>query len=223
MTKLEMLYQALQNMRDLGIEIDNALLMQTSKLEEKLIKEEVLPSLTADIAPKLAKIRRDLVLVVEYHPGHPLSVALSRKAKISEIIDAKTLTPKVNKPLSSDIKPDPLAPHAPVKHVENPTQGLRVIFPDGTVVWHATAINTFIAALRLIGLERVSRVGIMHSGYNLVSKNPRPVTPGRVWQHEVDGWYVFSNTNNKTKVDDLERISRYYKLGLKITCCKPAK
>lgn len=54
MTKLEMLYQTLQNMRDLGLEIDNDLLMQTSKLEEKLIKEEVLPSLTADIAPKLA-------------------------------------------------------------------------------------------------------------------------------------------------------------------------
>ena len=49
-----MLYQTLQNMRDLGLEIDNDLLMQTSKLEEKLIKEEVLPSLTAGIAPKLA-------------------------------------------------------------------------------------------------------------------------------------------------------------------------
>ena len=54
MSKLEMLYQTLQNMRDLGLEIDNDLLMQTSKLEEKLIKEEVLPSLTAGIAPKLA-------------------------------------------------------------------------------------------------------------------------------------------------------------------------
>lgn len=54
MSKLEMLYRTLQNMRDLGLEIDNDLLMQTSKLEEKLIKEEVLPSLTAGIAPKLA-------------------------------------------------------------------------------------------------------------------------------------------------------------------------
>ena len=218
-----MLYQTLQNMRDLGLEIDNDLLIQTSKLEEKLIKEEVLPSLTADIAPKLAKIRRDLVLVVEYHPGFPLSVALSRKAKISEIIDAKTLTPKVNKPLLSQVKPDPIAQHDPVRHVENPTQGLRVIFPDGTVVWHTTAIDTFIAALRHIGRERVSQVGIVHSGYNLVSKTPRPVAPGRVWQHEVDGWYVYANFSNRAKVDDLERISRYYKLGLKITCCKPAK
>ena len=64
----------------------------TQELEEGIIKEEILPALGNDIAPRLEPIKRDLVLVVEYHPGEPISVALSRKTKISEIMGAKTLT-----------------------------------------------------------------------------------------------------------------------------------
>ncbi|MCI6168724.1 MAG: hypothetical protein MR678_02110 [Muribaculaceae bacterium] len=56
MSKLEMLYQTLQNMRDLGLEIDNDLLMQTSKLEEKLIKEEVLPRSLPTLHPSLQRV-----------------------------------------------------------------------------------------------------------------------------------------------------------------------
>ena len=33
-------------------------------------------------------------------------------------------------------------------------KGMRVTFPDGTVIWHRQAIDTFIDALRKIGLER---------------------------------------------------------------------
>jgi len=66
----------------------------TQELEEGIIKEEILPALDNDIAPRLEPIKRDLVLVVEYHPGEPISVALSRKTKISEIMGAKTLTPR---------------------------------------------------------------------------------------------------------------------------------
>ena len=159
--------------------------------------------------------------MVEYHPGEPLSVALSRKTKISEIIDAKTLTPKSSKPVSSSEKPASIEPHEPTKHIENPTKGLRITFPDGTVIWHKAAINTFVDALRKVGLDRIPKVGIEHGGFNLVSKDKRPPVPGRVWQHEVDGWYVYSNISNETKADDLKRISKCYKLGLKVEEGKP--
>jgi hypothetical protein len=32
---------------------------------------------------------------------------------------------------------------------------MKVTFPDGTVIWHRQAIDTFIDALRKIGLERI--------------------------------------------------------------------
>lgn len=72
------------------------------ELEEGIIKEEILPALGNDIAPRLEPIKRDLVLVVEYHPGKPISVALSRKTKISEIMGAKTLTPLSSTPVKSE-------------------------------------------------------------------------------------------------------------------------
>ena len=221
MATLKELYTTLKSLRDMNLPVDDKLLKAADNLEEKIIKEEILPALSQNIEPQLSEIQRDLVLVVEYHPGEPLSVALSRKTKISEIIDAKTLTPKSSKPVSSSEKPASIVPHEPTKHIENPTKGLRVIFPDGTVIWHKPAIDMFVDALRKVGLDRIPKVGIEHGGFNLVSKDKRPPVPGRVWQHEVDGWYVYSNISNETKADDLKRISKFYKLGLKVEEGKP--
>ena len=220
MSRLDDLYKAIETMRREHLSTAD-LEAKVSLAEEEIIKEEILPSLSENIEPLLNEIKRDLVLVVEYHPEEAISVALSRKAKISEIIDAKTLTPQSSKPVSSSEKPASVGPHVPTKHIENPTKGLRVTFPDGTVIWHKAAINTFVDALRKVGLDRIPKVGIEHGGFNLVSKDKRPPVPGRVWQHEVDGWYVYSNISNETKAEDLKKISKFYKLGMKVEEGKP--
>ena len=221
MTKLEKLYSIIENSREVGVKLNKDVLQQVEELEEGIIKEEILPALGNDIAPRLKPIKRDLVLVVEYHPGEPISVALSRKAKISEIMGAKTLTPRNSTPVTSEEKPEEV-PHTPTKHVENTTKGMKVTFPDGTVIWHRQAIDTFIDTLRKIGLELIPALGIEHGGgYNLVSKEKRPTVAGRTWQHECDGWYIYSNISNKTKAEDLKRISDHYHLGLKIEEGKP--
>ena len=222
MTKLEKLYSIIENSREVGVKLSKDVLQQVEELEEGIIKEEILPSLGNDIAPRLEPIKRDLVLVVEYHPGEPISVALSRKTKISEIMGAKTLTPRSSTPVKSEGEPTEVKPHEPTKHIENTTKGMRVTFPDGTVIWHRQAIDTFIDALCKIGLERIPSLGIVHgNGYNLVSRDKRPTVPGRIWQHECDGWYIYSNISNGTKADDLKRISDHYHLGLKIEEGKP--
>ena len=224
MATLKELYTTLKSLRDMNLPVDEKLLKAADSLEEKIIKEEILPSLSQNIEPLLSEIQRDLVLVVEYHPGEPISVALSRKAKISEIVDAKQLTPQtehVSRPISSELPAIVAEPHEPTKRVVNITKGLRVTFPDGTVVWHKQAIETFVDALRKIGFERIPMVGIEHGGYNLVDKRKRPTEAGRVWQHECDGWYVYSNISNSTKRDDLQKISDFFHLGLKIEESKP--
>ena len=223
MTKLEKLYSIIENSREVGVKLPKDVVEQVEELEEGIIKEEILPALSSDIAPRLNPIKRDLVLVVEYHPGEPISVALSRKTKISEIIDAKTLTPRSNSPVRSNENPILVNSHEPMRHVENSTKGLRVTFPDGTVIWHRSAIDTFIETLRKIGLERISTLNIKHAHgkYNLVGKEKRPPMPGCIWQHEVDGWYVYSNMSNSMKITDLKTISDYYHLELKIEEGKP--
>ena len=215
MTKLEKLYSIIENSKDVGVKLSEDVIRQVEQLEEKIIKDEILPALSKDIAPRLEPIKRDLVLVVEYHPGEPISVALSRKVKISEIGDAKTLVPRTSTPVRSEHPKDVVQPHEPTKHVENPTKGLRVTFSDGTVIWAKQAIITFIETLYKIGFEKVHKVGVLHCGYNLVGKEKFDATGGRVMQHEKDGWLIFSNISNATKIKDLQIISNHYNLKLK--------
>lgn len=221
MATLKELYTTLKSLRDLNLPVDEKLEKAAEELEERIIKEEILPSLSENVEPLLSEIQRNLVLVVEYHPGEPISVAISRKVNISEMVDAKPLIPKISTPVTSTQKQEADEPHEPSKHIENPTKGLRVRFPDGTVICHKAAISTFTDTLRKIGLERIPIVGIEHGGYNLVGKDLRPVVAGRVWQHKVDGWYVYSNISNETKADDIKRISDYYHLGLVVEEGKP--
>ena len=53
-----------------------------SELEEDIIKKEILPVVTETIEPALKQVQRELVLVVDYHPGMPISVSLSRKTNM---------------------------------------------------------------------------------------------------------------------------------------------
>lgn len=221
-TKLEKLYAIIENSKELELELNADVIRKINETEENIIRDEILPIIGKDIEPTLSQIKRDLVLVVEYHPGEPISVALSRKMKINQITDAKTITPvqeKVGEPVVSMKKLLPKEPHEPTKQVVNHTRGMRVQFPDGTVICQTTAIDTLKVALRRIGLQRVHELNIIHSGYNLVSKVKRP-TDGVTWQHELDGWYIYSNTQNLVKMNDLRLISEKLHLGLKVDVAK---
>ena len=225
-TKLEKLYSIIQNSKEVGVRLSDDVIRQINEAEENIIRDEILAIIGKDIEPTLSQIKRDLVLVVEYHPGEPISVALSRKTKISEIVDAKPIVAnpqKVSKPVKSDEAVIVAEPHEPVKSITNHTKGLRVMFADGTVVCNKTAIDTEIDVFRRIGFERVERVGRMRAGWPLVGKKKRPVEKGKIWQHESDGWFIYSNTNNEQKKEDLQFISDFYHLGLRISDGKPQK
>ena len=217
MSKLEKLYSSINNLEELGLELTPEMLLECDKLEEQIIKNEILPALGQDIEPRLRQIQRPLVLVVEYKPGEPIGVRLSRKMNIAEALGAKQITPagpKIGEPVSSP-KPFPVAPHEPTKQVVNHTKGLKVTFPDGIVICERTAIDTMIRVLQKIGFDKVASSGLEHGGgYGLVSKTMRPPEAGRTWQHKVGSWYVYVNISNQQKKDDLEQLSKMFKLGL---------
>ena len=91
MSRLSDLYKAMETLRKEGLSLNEDLERQVSELEEDIIKKEILPVVTETIEPALKQVQRDLVLVVDYHPGMPISVALSRKTNITQLIDAKKL------------------------------------------------------------------------------------------------------------------------------------
>lgn len=217
MTKLEKLYESIKNLQELGVPLNNETLQAADNLEEQLIKTEILPALSENVEPLLSQIQRDLILVVEYHPGSPISVALSRKAKITEIIDAKQLTPRPISYQHPEYEATPLIkePHIPTKCTKQHSRRLRVTFSDGFVVFGKNSIDTYIKTLRRIGFSRVAQLGIKFADYNIVSRSLRKTEPKRVWQNECDGWYIYSNLSNEQKLRHLKTISEMLHLGLK--------
>ena len=91
MSRLGDLYKAMETLRKEGLSLNEDLERQVSELEEDIIKKEILPVVTETIEPALKQVQRELVLVVDYHPGMPISVSLSRKTNITQLIDAKRL------------------------------------------------------------------------------------------------------------------------------------
>ena len=227
MSKLSELYKAMETLRNMVPNAARNIESEVSQAEEELIRDEILPILEHKIEPALREVQREVVLVVDYKPGEPIRVALSRKVRIDEMADAKLITPhatgeKIGQPVvgKEPQKRDSSA-HEPTKKITNTTKGLRVTFSDGTVVCRTTAIDTFKAVLQRIGLERVHPLRIMHNGYNLVSRKMHPLESGRIFQHELDGWYIYSNISNKDKKRDLQKISARLHLNLNIEEGKP--
>lgn len=209
MNKLEELYNTMDSLKKLNLPIDDKLLQAVDELEEQIIKTEVLPAITKDIEPRLRQIKRKLVLVVDYDPDEGLNLKLSRKVNISKLIEGKNINENSTQ----------ASPHKEIHRYssnKSESKGLVVTYRDGTEVCERTAIDTFIKVLRHIGLSRVKNIGIMHSGYNLVDTKKHPDTTNAIWQHKVDGYYVFCVLSNRQKMNDLKIISDYFQLGMTV-------
>jgi hypothetical protein len=191
MTKLEKLYSIIENSREFGVELPQDVLQQVEELEERIIKEEILPSLSRNVEPLLEPIRRDLVLVMEYHPGEEISVALSRKVKVAESLGAKPLE----------------YVHQDGTSVSSKT-GLRVILPNGEIIQEEKTWGTFVEAIKFAGVERVRKLNLALCGVPLIidaidpnhePSNSRPIG---------NGLYVFTLSNTQEKAKRLEKIGK---------------
>lgn len=205
-SNLETLYQFIESSKKLGIELPDNILKQTAELEEKLIREDVLPVLRDNIDPVLQQIKRELILVVEYHPGENISVRLSRKRNLSDLSEATLLTP--------DPVPD-IKRRASQQRVgkRKPNTHLRITMPNGKVFYNEKdATDTFCAVLQEIGLLRVRQLEIMPSGINLISTSKDENRQ----QRKVGEFYIFTNRSTRQKADQLQEISDRLHLNLKI-------
>ncbi len=209
MTKLETLYASIKGLQDLGLPLNKETLKAADELEEQLIKTEILPAMSKDIEPMLSQIQRELVLVVEYKPGTPISVALSRKTNITELLDAKIL------------EQDPQAEHKEGKKHEKPIERingktvLRVTFPDGTVIADKKAKITFAETIKRIGLMKVRNLGITFCHVPIVS-NTLDKKYGQAQIPVGDGLYVMTHSSTHDKKKQLDKISQELGLRLKV-------
>ena len=206
MSRLSDLYKAMETLRKEGVSTED-LEQKVGSLEEDIIKKEILPVVTQTIEPALKQVQRELVLVVNYHPGEPISVSLSRKANIAELLDAKLL------------EQDPQVEHRDGTKRKNPVERineksvLRVTFPDGTVIEDKKAKMTFTKTIQKLGLMRVRNLGITFCGVPIVS-NTLDKKYGKTQVPVEGGLYVMTHSSTHDKKKMLDKIA--IRLGIKL-------
>lgn len=206
MTKLQKLYNTIQNLKELGLELGDDLLKQTSELEQEIIKKEILPVVSEKIEPIINQIQRELVLVVDYVPNEPLSVRISRKRNFTEQME------------TIEIVPDPKVEHniGTIKR-NSPTKSaktnLRVTFPDGKVIENRFAYETLQEVVMIVGIEKVRLLGIVQCGVQLISNTQDDFYN----QKEIaKGVYLITHSSTGQKKQQIEKISDGLNLNLKI-------
>lgn len=207
MSTLSELYITMENLRKLNLPIDERLKQEAAKLEEDLIRTEILPTLTEKIEPALSQVQRELVLVVDYVPGSPLKVSLSRKRNISAVL-----------PDAVEIKPDPIVEHTEKKKgckkvVTNPRTRLRITMPDSSIIEERTAWESLHKFVLRIGVDKVRAVGIIANKIPLVSN-----TLDKKYQTAQkplgNGWLLMTCSDTATKRKQILTIASYF--GLKV-------
>jgi hypothetical protein len=74
-----------------------------------------------------------------------------------------------------------------------PTEGIRVRFPDGTVFQDKNAARTMALVCQKLGFEKVQGLGETIAGVPLVSRERHPkmsTSEPRFHFHELNGWYA---------------------------------
>ena len=202
MSTLSELYITMKNLRKLNLPIDERLKQEAAKLEEDLIRTEILPTLTEKIEPALAQVQRELVLVVDYVPGAPLKVSISRKRNITDVL-----------PDAVEIKPDPIVEHTEKKKggkkvVTNPRTRLRITMPDGSIIEERTAWESLHKFVLEVGVDKVRAVGLIANKIPLVSN-----TVDKKYQTAQkplgNGWLLMTCSDTATKRKQILTIASY--------------
>ena len=213
MTKLEKLYASIKTLQDLGLPLNEETLKAVDELEEQLIKTEILPAMSKDIEPMLSQIQRELVLVVEYKPGTPISVALSRKTNITELLDAKKLE------LDPEVAHKEFGPRRKKVERMGPRTGLCIHLKDGSFIQEKDAATTFTSAIIRAGLIPVRNLELKFCGVNIVSTTIDSKY-GKAQREVAQGLYVLTHSSTKDKKKVLDKISAALNLGWDVEIVK---
>ena len=233
MSKLTDFYTHKAALKEQGQSIDP----QWEQLEDQLLKEELLPELIEQLKSVLSKVKSPLMFSGCYDPNGCLSVSFTRNC-----IQASTMspTPKIAKSeqeivvdneevgiVSDSGEPTEEETTTPEpKFTKAKSIGFSVSFRDGTVYHEKKAVNTWILALKKIGLENICNNRSRHEAWHRVNGQDICIvertetvrdSDGKSPQTLVDGFYVMTQLSNDQKEKDLLALNKYMpKLGIKV-------
>lgn len=185
-------------------------------LEEKLLREELLPAIGNALKPLLKDVKTPLTINVNYMPDGTLAMSFTRNSLMMTMTDNMVWeTPKDEStplPVETDMVEEPMPDveeeeqssveeEKPIDYIiatfpdgtmENlPKKTLKrykVVFPDGTVFDEGEGKSTLINTLKKIGLRRICKEAqhVEHSGYKLVGTIPFRDKNGKIDKSKQD-------------------------------------
>lgn len=209
MSKLSKLYELRRLSQEFGMEWTEKQERQLEAEEEHLIKKEMLPVVTKSIEPALSQVERELVLVVDYVPGTPFKVSLSRKRNLLEALEDVV-----------EIKPDPEVEYAEKKKggkkvVTNPRTRLRISMPDGSIIEERTAWESLQKFILRVGVEKVRAVGLIANKIPLVS-NTVDKKYKTAQKPLGNGWLLMTCSDTATKRKQILAIAESAGLNVNV-------
>lgn len=209
MSKLSKLYELRRLSQEFGMEWTEKQERQLEAEEEHLIKNEVLPVVSKSIEPALSQVERELVLVVDYVPGTPLKVSLSRKRNLFDALEDVV-----------EIKPDPEVEHTEKKKggkkvVTNPRTRLRITMPDGLIIEERTAWQSLQKFILRVGVEKARAVGLIANKIPLVS-NTVDKKYKKAQKPLGNGWLLMTCSDTATKRKQILAIAEALGLSINI-------
>lgn len=214
MADLSKLYLAREVFTEYNAEIPIELQNQIKEAERDLIQHKIsdlfLETLPATI--NVGEIKSPITMAITYVDGnlHYLGYSLEHN-----IIDKFT----VIEDFSDDENDDDEDNKGPRK-TKSESHPFKVKFlKEGKEFYNEQGLKTMIQALQFMGLENVSKLPksklITFKGFHLVGKEKRITrNNSRVWQRQVDGWWIYVNMPHTRKIQCLLEVAE--RLGYKV-------
>ena len=204
---LRKLYLTMSNLKELGLKINDDIVNEINRLEEKVVKEELLPSITSKITETLSPIEREITLVVNYTPNEPIKFGICREHLTDTTINVKFL--------ELECKEDEVQNKERALHTKSAKGNLRITLPNGRIISHSTAVESLIEFILYVGIEKVEKVGLVRCKVPLISQNTDRKYSDR--QKLIGNRrYLMTCTSTLAKKEDIEEIARYYNLNIKV-------
>lgn len=216
-------------------------------LEEKLLREELLPAIGNALKPLLKDVKTPLAISMNYMPDGTLAMSFTRNSLMmamstQQIDEADMLeepmptveeVPTAEEDVQITKEEENTLDYVIATFPDGSTENLpkttlkrfKVVFPDGTIIDDGDGKSRLVNTLKKIGLKRICKEAqdVEHAGYKLVSTIPFRDQDGKIVrnkQEQIGEYFVFKNTDTPDKIMDILKISRKFGLGVEVYSCE---
>ena len=181
-------------------------------LEQSLITSKIIPELEQYTKTLLNDLECEVYLAIKKDANGVFEVIDELSCGPTSLTKQQTLVQEPQQPSVTPASGVILITSQNIQEVISRDMRITV---NGKVFQERNAIQTFIEALKFIGLDEVAKVGIKCFGYNLVDTRQR-LDGNRKWQQQEGDKWVYVYFSNITKVNYLMQIADFLKVDIKI-------